>query len=498
MELFNNLVLGFSVAFTLQNLWFCFIGCFLGTLIGVLPGIGPLATIAMLLPITFNVPPVSALIMLAGIYYGAQYGGSTTAILVNLPGETSAVVTCLDGYQMARQGRAGPALAIAAIGSFFAGSVSTLIIALFGPPIAEMALKFGAPEYFSLMLMGLVTAAVLAHGDMIKSLAMVALGLLLGVVGTDVNSGMARYSFGIAELTDGIGFIVIAVGVFALSEIISNLGDKDERTVFTKKVTGLWPTWPDLKASAGSIMRGTAIGAFFGVLPGTGPAIASFSSYMVEKKIAKDPDRFGKGAIEGVAGPESANNADAQCKFIPTLTLGIPASAVMALMLGALTIQGIAPGPQVMTQTPDLFWGLIASMWIGNAMLVILNLPLIGLWVSLLKVPYRILFPCIMAFSCIGIFSVNNSSFEIYLTAFFGVIGFLWLRFEMQPAPMLLGFVLGPLMEENLRRALLISRGDATVFLTRPISLGFVIATVIILIVMGLPAIRKRREQITD
>ncbi|MGZ5117593.1 MAG: tripartite tricarboxylate transporter permease, partial [Burkholderiales bacterium] len=488
MELFNNLMLGFSVAFTLQNLWFCFIGCFLGTLIGVLPGIGPLATIAMLLPITFNVPPVSALIMLAGIYYGAQYGGSTTAILVNLPGETSAVVTCLDGYQMARQGRAGPALAIAAIGSFFAGSVCTLIIALFGPPIAEMALKFGAPEYFSLMLMGLVTAAVLAHGDMVKSLAMVALGLLLGVVGTDVNSGMARYSFGVPELTDGIGFIVIAVGVFAVSEIIANLGDKEERTIFTKKVTGLWPTWVDLKASAGAILRGTAIGAFFGVLPGTGPAIASFSSYMVEKKIAKDPSRFGKGAIEGVAGPESANNADAQCKFIPTLTLGIPASAVMALMLGALTIQGIAPGPQVMTQKPDLFWGLIASMWIGNLMLVVLNLPLIGLWVSLLKVPYRILFPCIMAFSCIGIYSVNNSSFEIYLTAFFGVIGFLWLRFEMQPAPMLLGFVLGPLMEENLRRALLISRGDATVFLTRPISLGFVIATVLIIIVMGLPA----------
>ncbi|MGZ5710947.1 MAG: tripartite tricarboxylate transporter permease, partial [Burkholderiales bacterium] len=472
MELFNNLALGFSVALTLQNLWFCFVGCFLGTLIGVLPGIGPLATIAMLLPITFNVPPVSALIMLAGIYYGAQYGGSTTAILVNLPGETSSVVTCLDGYQMARQGRAGPALAIAAIGSFFAGCVCTLIIALFGPPIAEMALKFGAPEYFSLMLMGLVTAAVLAHGDMLKSLAMVALGLLLGVVGTDVNSGMARYSFGVPELTDGIGFIVIAVGVFAVSEIISNLGDKEERTIFTKKVSGLWPTWVDLKASFGAILRGTAIGAFFGVLPGTGPAIASFSSYMVEKKIAKDPSRFGKGAIEGVAGPESANNADAQCKFIPTLTLGIPASAVMALMLGALTIQGIAPGPQVMTQKPDLFWGLIVSMWIGNLMLVILNLPLIGLWVALLKVPYRILFPCIMAFSCIGIYSVNNSSVEIYLTAFFGVIGFLWLRFEMQPAPMLLGFVLGPLMEENLRRALLISRGDATVFLTRPISLG--------------------------
>jgi len=497
MELFNNLIFGFSVALSLQNLWFAFIGVFLGTLIGVLPGIGPLATIAMLLPITFNVPPVAALIMLAGIYYGAQYGGSTTAILVNLPGETSAVVTCMDGYQMARQGRAGPALAIAAVGSFFAGTVSTLVIALFGPPLAEMALKFGAPEYFSLMLMGLVMAAVLAHGDMIKSLAMVAVGLLIGIVGTDVNSGMARYSFGIAELTDGIGFIVIAVGVFAIGEIVSNLGETTQRQVFTSKVTNLFPTKEDLKRSFGPIVRGTAIGGFFGVLPGTGPAIASFSSYMVEKKMAKDPSRFGKGAIEGVAGPESANNADAQCKFIPTLTLGIPASAVMALMLGALTIQGIAPGPQVMTQKPDLFWGLVASMWIGNLMLVVLNLPLIGMWVALLKVPYRLLFPSIMAFSSIGVYSVNNSAFEIYLTALFGIIGFMWMRLELAPAPMLLGFVLGPLMEENLRRALLISRGDPTVFFTRPISLGFIIATVLVLIIMAAPAVKRRRVEIT-
>jgi putative tricarboxylic transport membrane protein len=497
MELFNNLIFGFSVALTLQNLWFCFIGVLLGTLIGVLPGIGPLATIAMLLPITFNVPPVAALIMLAGIYYGAQYGGSTTAILVNLPGETSAVVTCMDGYQMARQGRAGPALAIAAIGSFFAGTVCTLLIALFGPPLAEMALKFGAPEYFSLMLMGLVAAAVLAGDNMTKSLAMVVVGLLLGIVGTDVNSGMARYSFGFPELTDGIGFIVIAVGVFAIGEIISNLGDPEERKVFTNKVTGLMPTKEDLKVSFWPIVRGTGIGAFLGVLPGTGPAIASFSSYMLEKKVAKDPSRFGKGAIEGVAGPESANNADAQCKFIPTLTLGIPASAVMALMLGALTIQGIAPGPQVMTQKPDLFWGLVASMWIGNAMLVILNLPLIGLWVSLLKVPYRMLFPAIMAFSCIGIYSVNNSAFEVYLAAIFGLVGLVWMKLEMPPAPMLLGFVLGPLMEENLRRALLISRGDPTVFVTRPISLGFIIATILIVVIMVLPGIKARRAALT-
>ncbi len=497
MDLFNNLILGFTVALSWQNLWFAFLGCFVGTLIGVLPGIGPLATIAMLLPFTFNVPPVSALIMLAGIYYGAQYGGSTTAILVNLPGETSAVVTCIDGYQMARQGRAGPALAIAAIGSFIAGTICTFIIALFGPPLAEMALKFGAPEYFSLMLLGLVTAAVLAHGDMIKSLAMVALGLLLGVVGTDVNSGMSRFAFGISELTDGIGFVVLAVGVFAVGEIVSNLGETEERKVFTSKVAHLWPTWQDFKQSIGPILRGTGIGAFFGVLPGTGPAIASFSSYMVEKKIAKDPDRFGKGAIEGVAGPESANNADAQCKFIPTLTLGIPASAVMALMLGALTIQGIAPGPQVMTQKPELFWGLVASMWIGNLMLVVLNLPLIGMWVALLKVPYRVLFPAIMLFSGIGVFSVNNSPMDIYLTAVFSVLGFLWLRLECSGAPMLLGFVLGPLMEENLRRALLISRGDPSVFFTRPISLSFMIATVLVVVVMAAPAVKKRRAQIT-
>jgi TctA family transporter len=498
MELFNNLILGFSVALSWQNLLYCFIGVSVGTLIGVLPGIGPLATIAMLLPITFNVPPVSALIMLAGIYYGAQYGGSTTAILVNLPGETSAVVTCIDGYQMARQGRAGPALAVAAIGSFIAGTICTLVIALFGPPLAEMALKFGAPEYFSLMLMGLVTAAVLAHGDMVKSLAMVVVGLLLGIVGTDVNSGMSRFAFGIPELTDGIGFVVLAVGVFAVSEIVTNLGEEEARQVFTSKVENLWLTWQEFRQSIGPILRGTGVGAFFGVLPGTGPAIASFSSYMVEKKVSKTPERFGKGAIEGVAGPESANNADAQCKFIPTLTLGIPASAVMALMLGALTIQGISPGPQVMTQKPDLFWGLIASMWIGNLMLVVLNLPMIGIWVSLLKVPYRMLFPAIMVFSAIGIYSVNNSTTELYLAAFFGVLGFLWLKLECAAAPMLLGFVLGPMMEENLRRALLISRGDPSVFVTRPISLGFIIATVLILLIMAAPAMRRRREHITD
>src|SRR5918995_659303 len=489
MELFNNLIFGFAVALSLQNLLYCFIGVLVGTLIGVLPGIGPLATIAMLLPLTFNVPPVAAMIMLAGIYYGAMYGGSTTSILVNLPGETAAVVTCIDGYQMARQGRAGAALAIAAIGSFFAGTVSTLLIALFGPPLAEFALKFSSAEYFSLMLMGLVTAAVLAHGDMIKSLAMVVVGLLLGVVGADVNSGIKRFTFGFYELADGIGVVTIAVGVFAVGEILSNLGDPEERQVFTSKVTNLFPTREDLKRSFRAIVRGTGIGAFFGVLPGTTPAIASFSSYMIEKKVAKDPSRFGHGAIEGVAGPEAANNADAQTSFIPLLTLGLPSNAVMALMLGALTIQGIAPGPQVMTQKPDLFWGLIASMWIGNLMLVVLNLPLVGLWVKLLKVPYRLLFPAIMTFMAIGVYSVNNSQLDVYMTIVFGLLGFVFIKLGCSPAPMLLGFVLGPMMEEHLRRAMLMSKGNPSVFFTRPLSLAFLIATILILVVMIAPAV---------
>jgi putative tricarboxylic transport membrane protein len=497
MELFHNLFFGFSVALSVQNLLYCFIGVLVGTLIGVLPGIGPMATIAMLLPLTYNVPPVAALIMLAGIYYGAQYGGSTTSILVNLPGETSSVITCIDGYQMARQGRAGAALAIAAIGSFFAGTVCTLIIAMFGPPLADMALKFGSTEYFSLMLMGLVAAAVLAQGDMLKSLAMVVLGLLLGIVGSDVDSGVKRFCFGFYELADGIGFVIIAVGVFAVGEIISNLSEPADRVIFTSKVGSLYPTLQDLKQSVAPIIRGTALGAFFGVLPGTGPSIASFGSYMVEKKVAKDPSRFGHGAIEGVAGPESANNADAQCKFIPMLTLGIPASGTMALMLGALMIHGITPGPTVMTQKPDLFWGLVASMWIGNLMLVVLNLPLVGLWVSLLKVPYRLLFPAIMVFSAIGVYSSNNVSFDVYLTALFGLLGIAWRILGCSPVPMLLGFVLGPMMEENLRRALQVSNGDPSVFVTQPISLAFIIVTVLILIVMVLPAVRSRRGDLT-
>jgi TctA family transporter len=496
MELFNNLILGFSVAVTPQHLLYCFGGVFIGTLIGVLPGIGPVAAIAMLLPATFNLPPIAALIMLAGIYYGSQYGGSTTAILVKLPGESASVVTCIDGYEMAKRGRAGPALAIAAIGSFIAGTVCTLLIAMAGPPLAEVALKFGAPEYFSLMVMGLVASAVLAHGSLLKALAMIVLGLLLGIVGTDVNSGMSRFTFGTSGLSDGISFVVVAMGLFGFAEIVSNLekGKVENRDLLAKKIEGLMPRWADFKVSIPAILRGTGIGAFFGTLPGAGPTISAFSSYALEKKVAKDPSQFGKGAIQGVAGPESANNAAAQCAFIPTLTLGIPGSATMALMLGALTIQGIAPGPQVMTQKPDLFWGLIASMWVGNAMLLILNLPLIGLWVKLLTVPYRILFPAIMTFMAIGVYSLNNQALDIYLTVAFGVLGYVFVKLKCEPAPLILAFVLGPLMEENLRRALLISRGDPTVFMTRPISAGFLIATVLLLVIMVLPAVRKKRE----
>ena len=496
MDLFHNLILGFGVAVSPLNLLYALIGVLLGTLIGVLPGVGPVATIAMLLPITFNLNPVSALIMLAGIYYGAQYGGSTTAILVNIPGESSSVVTCLDGYQMARQGRAGPALAIAAIGSFFAGCVATLIIAVAAPPLAEVALKFGPSEYFSLMVFGLIAATVLARGSLVKAIAMVVFGLLLGLVGTDVNSGVLRFTFGIPELSDGIGFVVVAMGMFGTAEIIANLDLKDKREVFLSKVTHLYPTKDDLKRSWASILRGTALGSCLGILPGGGALLASFGAYTLEKKVSSHPEQFGKGAIEGVAGPESANNAGAQTSFIPMLTLGIPGNAVMALMIGALMIQGIAPGPQVMNEKPELFWGLIASMWVGNLMLVVLNLPMIGMWVKLLTVPYRYLYPSILVFMAIGVFSLSNNAFDVLIMAVFGVLGYICVKLECEPAPMILGFILGPLMEENLRRAMLLSRGDPTVFFTKPISCGFMIASLILLVIVALPAIRKKREEV--
>jgi len=476
-------------------LFIAFGGVPLGTLIGVLPAIGPVPTIAMLLPITYTLPPVAALIMLAGIYYGAQYGGSTTAILVNLPGESSSVVTCIDGHQMARQGRAGTALSIAAIGSFIAGCFATLMVAAFAPPLSEMALKFGPAEYFSLMVLGLIAAVVLASGSLIKAIAMIVLGLMLGIIGTDVNSGLQRYSFGIPELSDGIGFVAVAMGVFGFAEIIINLQQTEKREVFTKNVTGLWLKWKDFKEAFPAIVRGTGIGSILGILPGGGALLSAFASYTIEKKIAKDPSRFGKGAIQGVAGPESANNAGAQASFIPLLTLGIPPNAVMALMVGAMTIHSIQPGPQVMTNNPQLFWGLIVSMWLGNFMLVVLNLPMIGLWIKLLQVPYRLLYPAILLFSCIGVYSIQNNVFDVLMTALFGLLGWIFVKLECEPAPLLLGFILGPMMEENLRRALLLSRGDPTVFLTRPLSAVMLGMAVLLLAIIVAPSISKKREE---
>jgi putative tricarboxylic transport membrane protein len=496
MDLLNNLALGFSVAFTLQNLLYAFFGALLGTLIGVLPGLGPVATIAMLLPSIYALDATPALIMLAGIYYGAQYGGSTTAILINVPGESSSVVTAIDGYQMARQGRAGAALAAAGLGSFFAGSVGTLIIAAFAPPLTELAFKFGPAEYFSLMVLGLIGAVVLASGSLLKAIAMILLGLLLAQINTDVISGTARYSFDIPELTDGIGFVTIAMGIFGFGEIIANLGQPaTNREVFTKDVKGLWPTKKDFSDAWPSVLRGTALGSILGVLPGGGALLAAFATYTMEKKIAGNDGKFGRGDIRGVAGPESANNAGAQTSFIPMLTLGIPPNPVMALMVGAMTIKGIQPGPQVMTSNPSLFWGLIASMWVGNLMLIILNLPLIGIWIKLLTVPYRFLFPAITLFCCIGVYSLNNNTFDVFLTALFAVIGYVFFKLGCEAAPLLLGFILGPMMEENLRRALLLSRGDWTTFVTRPLSSGLLIAAALMLVVVMLPAIKRKREQ---
>ena len=499
MELIEHLALGFSVAFTLQNLLYAFIGCVLGTLIGVLPGVGPVATIAMLLPATYALPPVSALIMLAGIYYGAQYGGSTTAILVNLPGETSSVVTVIDGYQMARKGRAGPALASAAIGSFIAGCFGTLVLAAFSGPLTEVAFKFGPAEYFSLMVLGLIGAVVLASGSLIKAIGMIVLGVLLGLVGTDVNSGVARYSFDIPELTDGLGFIAIAMGVFGYGEIITNLGNvgSEKREVFDVKVQHLYPTKEDWKLMTPAIIRGTLLGSLLGILPGGGAVLSAFAAYTIEKKTKLKPGEvpFGQGNIRGVAAPESANNSGSQTSFIPLLTLGIPPNAVMALMVGAMTIHNIQPGPQVMTSNPDLFWGLIASMWIGNAMLVILNLPLIGIWIKLLTVPYRWLFPAIVLFCAIGVYTTNNSTFDIWLLGWFGIIGYIFNKLGLEPAPLLLGVVLGPMMEENLRRALLLSRGSWSVLVTRPLSAVLLALAVVLLIIVVLPSVKKGREE---
>jgi len=493
--LIANLAHGFGVALSWNNLLFAFIGCMIGTAIGVLPGIGPVATISLLLPITFGQPATTAIIMLAGIYYGAQYGGSTTAILLNLPGEVSAVVTTLEGYKMARRGRAGAALTIAALGSFFAGCVATVLVAASGPLLTSVALSFGPADYFSLMLLGLIIAAVLAQGSVIKSIGMVVLGVALGLVGTDVQTGQQRFTFGIPELSDGLGFAALAMGMFGIAEIILNLDRPEARSVLTTKVGSLYMTREEVRRSIPAVLRGTAVGTVLGILPGGGAALSSFGSYMMERRVSKYRHEFGTGAIEGVAGPESANNAASQTSFIPLLTLGIPANAVMALMVGALIIQGIQPGPRMVEAQPDLFWGLIASMWIGNLMLLIINLPMIGMWVKLLQVPYRYMYPAILIFCSVGIYSINNNVFDVYLTVLFAIAGYLFAKMKMEPAPLLIGFVLGPMMEEHLRRAMLLSRGDPMVFIERPISGTLLALAAIALALMLLPNLRKGKDE---
>jgi putative tricarboxylic transport membrane protein len=494
--LIGNLALGFATALSWQNLGLAFIGCLVGTLVGVLPGVGPIATITMLLPITFGIDPVGALIMLAGIYYGAQYGGSTTAILVNIPGEATAVVTTLDGHQMARQGRAGVALGIAALGSFFAGCVSTLIIAGLAQPLTRLALLFGPAEYFSLMVMGLAFAVVLARGPILKAIGMILVGVLLSTVGTDLDTGEERLTFGYGPLADGVDFAVLAMGIFGFAEVIRNLDFQEARSVVIRTIGRVLPSRADVARSAAPVLRGTLVGAALGILPGNGAVLGPFASYTLEKRLARDPSRFGRGAIEGVAGPESANNAGAQTSFIPLLTLGIPPNAVMALMVGAMTIHGIVPGPMVMTKNPTLFWGMIASMWIGNLMLLVINLPLIGLWVKFLTVPYRLMYPAILVFSCIGIYSVRNAPEDVIFTAAFAIVGYALIKLGFEAAPLLLGYVLGRLMEENLRRALSIARGDLMTFVERPVSAGLLAVALIVLVAAVLPTVRKGREEV--
>ncbi len=496
MDLFSNLALGLEAAISLQNLFYCLVGVTIGTLIGVLPGMGPVAAVAMLLPATYALDPSAALIMLAGIYYGAQYGGSTTAILVNIPGEAAAVVTCIDGHKMAKKGRAGAALGICAIGSFTAGCFATLLIAAFAPPLIAVAFQFGPAEYFSLMVLGLVGAIVLATGSILKAICMIILGLLLGIIGTDVNSGALRFTFGIGELQEGIDFVALSMGIYGFAEIMKNLELGEKRSLVPNRVGSVLPNREEMKASVGPIARGTLIGSFLGVLPGGGALLSSFASYTVEKKIAgnRAAPPFGQGNIRGVAGPESANNAGAQTSFIPMLTLGIPSNAVMALLIGAMMIHDIVPGPQVMSSNPSLFWGLIVSMWIGNLFLIVLNLPMIGIWIQLLKVPYRWLYPAILVFCCIGVFSINNNIWDVWVTIFFGAVGYLFIKLECETAPLILGFILGPMMEENLRRAMLLSRGDPMTFFTSPISCGLLIAAAALLVVVAAPSVRRKRE----
>jgi len=495
MEVFDHLATGFMAAASLQNLMFCLIGVVLGTLIGVLPGIGPIPALAILLPITFGLDPLSSLIMLAGIYYGAQYGGSTTSILVNMPGEASSVVTCIEGHQMAKKGRAGSALAIAALGSFFAGCVGTIFIAAFGPPLSAIAQQFNSPDYFALMVLGLVMAVVLAHGSVLKAVAMVLIGLLLGLVGTDINTGLTRYTFGISGLWEGIDFLPLVLGLFGIVEVLRNLENPpSERSPISTRMRDLWPTKQEFREAWPAALRGTGLGSILGILPGGGAVLASFASYTLEKKISRNPEKFGKGAVEGVAGPESANNAAAQTSFIPLLTLGIPSNPIMAIMMGAMIIQGIQPGAAVMTARPDLFWGMVASMWIGNLMLVVINLPMLGIWVKLLSVPYRFLYPAILLFCTIGVYSTSTEPFMMVLMIIFTVFGYILLKFGCEPAPLVLGFILGPLMEENLRRSMVISRGDPMIFVDRPISAVLLLATLGMIALIIFPQFRKTRE----
>jgi putative tricarboxylic transport membrane protein len=489
--------MGFQVALQPGNLLFCFVGVLIGTLVGVLPGLGPVATISLLLPVTFHLTPVSAIIMLAGIYYGAMYGGSTTSILVNIPGEAASVVTCLDGYQMARHGRAGAALGIAAFGSFIAGTIGVLGLMLIAPPLAKMALKFGPPEYFSLMILGLTTLTFLASGPMWKALLIAAFGVFLGCIGMDTIVGELRFTFGILELNDGVGLVPVAMGLFGISEVLLNVERSMEQSIFETKIKSLLPTLKDWADSIWAILRGTVIGFFLGILPGGGAVISSFVSYAVEKRVSKHPEKFGTGVIQGVAGPESANNAATGGAFIPLFTLAIPANAVMAILLGAMIIHGMQPGPMLVKEQPGLFWGAVTSMYIGNAMLLVLNLPLIGLWVKILKIPYPILFPLILLFCVIGAYSLNNSVIEVLIMIVFGFLGYLFKKFEYEAAPLVLALVLGPMLETALRRSLLLSFGDPTIFITRPISAVLLLISFFLFAYPLVPWLRKKRAALS-
>lgn len=493
MEMISNITTGFAIALQPMNLFYCFIGVLMGTLTGVLPGFGPVAAVSLLLPVTFGLSPVSAIILLAGIYYGAMYGGSTTSILVNIPGEAASCITCLEGYPMAKQGRAGPALGMAAFGSLIGGTVAIVGLMVLAPPLAEVALKFGPPEFFSLMLLGLTIVTYVSSGTVLKALMMAALGLMIGSVGTDLVSGTPRFTLGIRYLLDGVPLIPLVMGLFGISEILLNLEATREPEIYQKKITNLLPNLKDWADSIGAIIRGTFIGFFLGLLPGAGPVISSFASYGLEKRISKHPEKFGTGVIEGIAGPETANNAAAQSAFIPLLTLGIPATPTVAILLGAFIMHGAQPGPLLISNNPDLFWGVVASMYVGNAMLVILNLPLIGLWVRIVLIPYVFLFPLILVFCVIGAYSINNDLNDIYVMTIFSVIGYLMKKFDYDGAPLILAFILGPLLENALRQSLIMSQGEFHIFFERPIALVALSIAALLLVTAFLPWLKAKR-----